>query len=57
MKKEASESFMYHGVRIYRTENKSVKYYAICSKCKKLVRLNKPLFGSVHFCTYDGKEL
>jgi len=27
------------------------KVMAVCDKCQKLVRLNKPLFGSFHFCS------
>lgn len=26
------------------------KIYAVCVKCKKLVRLNKPIFNDLHIC-------
>ncbi len=26
------------------------KIYAICNYCKSLIRLNKPIFGSLHAC-------
>ena len=29
------------------------KIYDICSRCGKLICLNKRLFGSLHFCSTD----
>jgi hypothetical protein len=26
------------------------KMYSICARCGKLVRVDKPLLGSLHFC-------
>ena len=31
------------------------KIYALCGKCGSLVRLNKPLLGSLHICDEDSK--
>ena len=30
------------------------KLYAVCGKCQKLVRLDKPIFGGLHIC--EGEE-
>lgn len=27
------------------------RYYAACAECDRLVRLNKPLLGALHFCS------
>lgn len=32
------------------------KIYASCPYCKTLVRLNKPIFGSLHLCSKSVKE-
>jgi hypothetical protein len=32
------------------------KAYAVCQECGKLVRINKSIFGSVHFCVDPGEE-
>jgi len=32
------------------------KIYAQCEDCRKLVRLNKPLFGSMHVCLSDEER-
>jgi hypothetical protein len=32
------------------------KIYDVCQDCGKLVRLNKPLLGSVHFCIYPADK-
>lgn len=29
------------------------KTYARCADCRKIVRIDKPLFGSLHLCTED----
>ena len=29
--------------------------WAKCSNCEQLVRLNKPLLGSLHFCLTDAE--
>ena len=26
------------------------KRFAICSKCRTVIRIDKPLFGNLHFC-------
>lgn len=26
------------------------KLYALCSDCGSVIRINKPLFGALHFC-------
>lgn len=26
------------------------KAYAVCPRCRKIVRINKPLFGDLHLC-------
>lgn len=30
--------------------------YDVCSGCAKIIRVNKPIFGSVHFCTTDEER-
>lgn len=32
------------------------KIYSTCDDCGKLVRVNKPLFGSLHVCIEDEDE-
>lgn len=32
------------------------KLYATCQTCGSLVRLNKPLLGSLHLCYHEGSE-
>jgi ribosomal protein S14 len=32
------------------------KIYARCPECGRLVRLNKPVIGSIHYCPQDFKE-
>lgn len=32
------------------------RLYARCSKCGSIIRINKPLFGSLHFCTREEAE-
>lgn len=29
------------------------KIYVICQECHKLVRANKPIFGSIHLCAEE----
>lgn len=29
------------------------RWYTVCQRCKKVVRVDKPLLGSLHFCSYD----
>lgn len=29
--------------------------YEICPKCKKLVKINKFIFGSLHYCDSDDE--
>lgn len=36
---------------------KGMKVYSCCGKCGKSVRLNKPLFGSLHFCDKTKAKL
>jgi len=31
------------------------KIYALCGDCDSLVRINKPLFGSMHICLTPGE--
>lgn len=31
------------------------KIYAVCSMCGRLIRINKPIFGSLHICYEDGE--
>lgn len=31
----------------------SGKIYAVCDVCRQLVRINKPIFGSLHLCLTD----
>jgi len=33
--------------------NKS-RLYSVCAQCGSLVRINKPLFGSLHLCSIPG---
>lgn len=35
------------------------RLYSVCPKCRSLVRLNKPLFGSLHVCAWPevGNEV
>lgn len=32
------------------------RHYGLCSRCGKLIRLNKPIIGSMHFCRVDEEE-
>ncbi len=32
------------------------KIYKWCRDCKKLVRLNKPIFGSLHLCVTEAES-
>jgi hypothetical protein len=32
------------------------KIYAVCYGCGKIIRVNKPLIGSVHFCTTEEEK-
>ena len=33
------------------------KWYATCYDCGKIVRVNKPLFGSAHFCLTEEEKI
>lgn len=32
------------------------KIYVVCPDCQQLVRINKPVVGSLHFCVHCGKD-
>jgi hypothetical protein len=36
------------GTTIYNLDG---KYFAVCEKCRRLVRVDKPIIGSLHICT------
>lgn len=36
---------------------KKIKIYSVCEKCGKSVWINKPLFGSLHFCNKTKAKL
>ena len=32
------------------------KIYGVCPNCANIVRINKPVFGSLHVCTTDDEK-
>lgn len=31
-------------------------HYVVCHDCLKMIRLNKPILGSLHFCTMEERD-
>jgi hypothetical protein len=32
------------------------KVYAVCGNCGRIIRFDKPLIGSLHFCTTEAER-
>jgi hypothetical protein len=33
------------------------KTYSVCAGCSKIVRTNKPIFGSIHICATEEEQV